>query len=66
MNINNLIVINEKYKKICIELNKIITYNKYTIDITKYIDIHGYYLCFCPIYKIYNMRYNTFFNKTNK
>ena len=59
MNINNLIAINEKYKKICIELNKIIIYNKYTIDITKYIDIHGYYLCFCPIYKIYNKRYNT-------
>ena len=53
MNINNLIVINEKYKTICMALNKIIHYKKYTIDITKYFNIHGYYLCFCPIYKIY-------------
>ena len=58
MNINSLIVINEKYKNIVSDLNKIIDCKKYIIDITKYLDIHGYYICFCPIYKIYNKSYN--------
>jgi GTP-sensing pleiotropic transcriptional regulator CodY len=59
MNINSFIEVNEKYKKIVDDLNKIINCNKYIIDITKYFDIHGLYICFCPIYKIHNKRYNT-------